>query len=173
MDGQIQIAELSLGRDAGVVQLSSVEEYALVATRLLTQTRREFCLLTLDLEKPVFDRREFLDALKALALRSRFSRIRILLQDHEPVVRRGHRVIELARRLTSSLEIRIPADDWLEHPENFLLADQTGYLHRELANRYQASADFHAPLVVRKLRKQFDEIWDSAQADSELRRLYI
>ncbi len=173
MDLQQQIETRGLGRDAGILQLHSVTDNALVAAHLLGQTRREFCLLTLDLDKAVFDRREFLDGLKELALRSHLSRIRILLQDHIRVVRQGHRVIELARRLTSSLEIRVPSEDWLDHPENFLLADQYGYLHRELATRYQASADYHAPLVVQKLRLRFDEIWESAQADSELRRLYI
>jgi hypothetical protein len=173
MDLRQQLENRRLGRDAGLLQLHSAADNALVAADLLAQTRRELCLLSQDLDRPVFDRREFLDGLRELALRSSLSRIRILLQDHRRVVRQGHRVIELARRLTSSLEIRVPSEDWLEHPENFLLADQYGYLHRELSTRYLAAADYHAPLVVRRLRLRFDEIWETAQADSELRRLYI
>ena len=162
-----------LGRDAGLLTLQDRAENRLVCAHMAGQARRELCLFTRDLDKALYDQAPFLDAVRALALRSRTSRLRILLQDHERVVKQGHRLIELVRHLSSSAEIRIPHRDWLEHAQNFLLADRHGYVHRELATRYEATANYHAPLEVRHMLNRFEEIWESAQVDAELRRLYI
>jgi len=162
-----------LGRDAGLITLSDRAENRLVSAHMLAQVTRELCLFTHDLDKPVYDQPEFLQGVKELALRSRASRIRVLLQDHERVVKYGHRLIELVRHLSSSAEIRIPHEDWRSHMENFMLADRYGYVHREQATRYEATADYYAPLKARRLREKFDEIWEGGQVDSELRRLYL
>ena len=162
-----------LGQDAGPIALHSRQDNRLVCVHMLSQVRRELCSLTRDLDKPIYDQALFLAGLKELTLRSRLSRIRILLQDHEQVVKHGHRIVELVRRLSSSAEIRIPPEDWLEHPVNFLLADQYGYVKREASSDYAATADYFAPLAVRRMGSLFDSIWETSQADSELRRLYL
>ncbi len=162
-----------LGSDAGHIFIEDRAGNRAVCAHMLAQARRELRLLSRELDKPIFDQADFLSALKDLAVRSHQTRIRILLQDHAQVVGQGHRIIELARRLTSSIEIRIPSEEWLDYPKNFMLVDQHGYVHRELATRYEATADYHAPLRVQKLRARFDGIWDCALVDSELRRLYL
>lgn len=162
-----------LGQDAGVIPLEDSAGHRAVSAHMLGQARRELYLLSRELDKTVFDQAEFIDALKALALRSRLTRIHILLQDHAKVVSQGHRIIELARRLTSRMEIRIASEEWRDYAENFMTVDLHGYVHRELASRYEGTADYHDPLRVQKLRALFDEIWESAQPDAELRRLYL
>jgi hypothetical protein len=162
-----------LGHDPGLIRLQSVEDNRRLCADMTAQISRQLDLLTHDLEKRLFDQQAFLAPLRLLATRSRHSRIRILVQNPEPAIKQGHRLIELARRLTSSIDIRVPNDDWLEHPENFLLADRSGYLHRELSSSFEASADYYAPLQVEKLRLRFDTIWESSQPTSELRRLYL
>lgn len=162
-----------LGETAGEILLTDSDGCRLVSAHMLAQARRDCCLLTRDLDRTLYDQSPFLDALKELALRGRTSQIRILLQDHEPAVQRGHRLLELARRLTSKIEIRRPGVDWLHFPESFLLIDDSGYVHRELSTRYEASADYHAPLTVRHLRKQFDAIWETSEENPEMRRLHV
>lgn len=167
------IKERELGRDAGLITLQDREDNRLVCAHMLSQVRRELCLFTRDLDKPVYDQAPFLTGIREMALRNRLSRIRILLQDHQRVVKQGHRLVELVRHLSSSTEIRVPGKDWMAHPENFLLADRYGYVHRELSTRYEATADYSAPLEVRQMRRLFDEIWENSQVDTELRRLYL
>jgi predicted GNAT family N-acyltransferase len=162
-----------LGQDSGLLRLTNALENRRICADMAAQTRRELCLLSHNLEKDIFDQTAFLRSVKELAVRSRFSRIRILLQDHRKAVKQGRRLIELARRLSSSIEIHIPAEDWLELPENFLLADRHGYVHRELSSEFAASADYHAPLVVERLLARFETIWETSQPDTELRRLYL
>jgi hypothetical protein len=162
-----------LGHDAGPIALHGKQDNRLVCVHMLRQVRRNLCLLSRDLDKSIYDQAPFLAGLKALALRSRFSRIRILLQDHEPVLKHGHRIVEFVRRLSSSAEIRIPPEDWVDYPVNFVLADQYGYIKREVFSDYEATADYFAPLAVRRMRSLFDGVWEISQADPELRRLYL
>jgi hypothetical protein len=163
----------SLGRDAGPLALHDARDHRLVCAHMLAQVRRELCLLSRDLDKAIYDQAAFLAGLKNLALLSRFSRIRILLQDPTRTVQRGHRIIELARRLPSSIEIRVPHSDWLDHPESFLLADRYGCVHRTLSTYYEGTADYYAPLWVQRLQSRVEEIWESAQVDTEMQRLYL
>ena len=162
-----------LGRDSELIALHSADDHRLVTEHMLGQARREFCLLTRNMDQAIYDQEGFIAGLKALALRSRTSHIRILLQDNDKAIKQGHRIIGLARRLTSSLEIHTPAADWLEHAENFLLIDDCGFIHQTLATSHEATASYQAPLKVQRLRAEFEHIWDSSEGDSELRRLYL
>lgn len=169
----LDLDDRMLGATSGLLVPRDRDQCQRIIAHLAGQARRELCLLSRDLDRALYDQAPFLDALRELALRGAQSRIRILLQDPAGVARQGHRILELARRLTSRIELRRPAEEWLNHPENFLLADSGGYVHWELWNRYEASADYQAPLQVRRLRAQFDAIWDTGEPDPELRRLHL
>ncbi len=121
------IKERELGRDAGSITLHDREDNRLVCAHMVSQVRRELCLFTRDLDKPVYDQAPFLAGVREMALRNRLSRTRILLQDHERVVKQGHRLVELVRHLSSGAEIRVPHEDWLAHPENFMSVAVPGF----------------------------------------------
>ena len=156
-----------------LLTLESFTQNAEVAVDLTRQARRELLIWTRDLDPPLYDQAPFLEAVQALALRSRFSVICILLQDNQQVREYGHRLVTLARRLTSRFEIRRPPADYLDHPENFLIADRHAYLHRPLASRYQASACYDAPPEALRLAAFYREVWDQSEPDSALRALML
>jgi hypothetical protein len=173
MSLKAQLAGRTLGRDAGMLVLHGPPDHCQVCAHLLAQVRRELCLLTHDLDKAIFDQMPFLIGLRSLALRSPRSHIRILIQDPSQPVREGHRVLELTRRFTSTMEIHVPHEDFIDHPESFLLADRCGYVHRRLSSRYEGTADYHAPLLVRRLYSLFEDMWQTSHVDPQLRRLYL
>ena len=51
--------------------------------------------------------------------------------------------------------LRRPIAEYAEHGDEYLLADQRGYLYREHAHEYEGTADFYAPLDARRLAEQF------------------
>ncbi|MCU7844935.1 MAG: GNAT family N-acetyltransferase [Candidatus Thiodiazotropha sp. (ex Monitilora ramsayi)] len=153
--------------------LHDENENLIHAASLLRQARRELAVLTFNLDPPVYDQLAFLEGFKALALRSRFSRIRIILQDNTLVLQRGHRLIELAQRLPSVVEIRKPNEDFIDLPENFLLADDCGYLHRKQSESYLGIACYHNRHRVNRLQALFDDAWESATPDRDLARLHL
>lgn len=162
-----------LGKTPGRILLSTKEQHREATAHLAAQAVRRLSLFTYDLDATIYDQIPFLDAVKALAIHSHHSKISILLQNNQSVQRNGHRLIQLMLQLPSRIELRRPHPDYIDHPENFLIADGTGYTHRKLYTRYEGEADFYAPLEVQRLEEFFLEVWERSEPDSELRRLSL
>lgn len=153
--------------------LSGREEVCALVQSLAEQARRSLLLHTRDLEPAVFDREAFLDAVSRLARSHGKAHIHVLVQDSRPALQQGHRLIELSRRLSSSIQFRRPAAEYRDFHQVFLLADDIGYLHRPHAGRYEGTANFHDPARVADLKKYFLEVWERSEPDAEIRRLYL
>ncbi len=162
-----------LGAESGLISLTSVDEFTQFALNMATQAHRTIDIFSHDLDHPLYDQSDFVVAIKELSLRSRFSQIRILLQNNRTIRRKGHRLVHLAQRLTSSIEIRRPGEPLLKALENFLLADEYGYIHRKMASYYEGRCDFNDRLRVAQLAERFNEAWESGEPDRELLRLYL
>lgn len=172
-DPQSDPHKATLGETDEIFHLHRVDTYGQLVLHMVKQAHRSIDLLTPDLEPQVFDQGPLITALKQLALKSRIARIRILLQDNSLVRTQGHRLTELAQRLTSTIEIRKPDKEFAQYPESFLLVDDCGYLHRGLADRYEATACFNNRLQVAQLENVFVEAWEAGEPDIELARLHL
>jgi hypothetical protein len=106
-------------------------------------------------------------------MRSRFSHIRILLQDNTLVVQKGHRLVELSQRLSTAIEIRKPGEEYMEYKENFILVDEVGYLHRKLADDPQGTACYNDRYSTNKMQTIFDQAWEFGIPDRELARFHL
>jgi predicted GNAT family N-acyltransferase len=169
----IDLSLPQLGKTQDLFHLHDEHENLIHAASLLRQSKRELAILSLNLDPPVYDQIAFLEGFKSLSLRSRFSRIRILLQDNTLVLQRGHRLIELAQRLPSVVEIRKPNEDFIDLPENFLLADDCGYLHRKASESYHGTACYNDRHRVNRLMALFSDAWETATPDRDLARLHL
>ncbi|MGD8910160.1 MAG: GNAT family N-acetyltransferase [Chromatiales bacterium] len=162
-----------LGKTDDLFHLHNEEDHLVHAVAMLRQAKRDLALFTYNLDPLVFDQQAFLEAFKTLALRSRFSRIRILLQDNNLILQRGHRLVELFQRLPTVIEIRRPSEDFIDHPENFLLIDDCGYLHKKSLESYTGIACYHNRHRVNRLLNLFDEAWEYGTPDRELAWLHL
>ena len=174
--GKKQEEELTLatlGTTEDLFQLNRVEDHQIHATSMVRQAKRNLCLLSFDLDPQIYDTPTFSEAVKNLAMRSRFSRVRILLQENALVVQQGHRLVDLAQRLPSAIEIRKPAQEHLDIEESFLLADDCGYLHRQQASNLKGTARYNNRYRVNRFQTLFDEVWEYGTPDRELARLHL
>ncbi|MGE0383849.1 MAG: acyltransferase [Gammaproteobacteria bacterium] len=162
-----------LGQTREPLVLESAADNREVAIALCGQARRTLDLSSRHLDPLVYDTLEFVAAAKAFALRSRFSRLRIIVMDPATPVARGHRLIALAQALSSFVELRVPGHDYRDFNEAMLIADDQGYIHRPLADRYEGTADFHEPTGAGELRRRFDRVWDAGEPDPNFRRLSL
>jgi hypothetical protein len=170
---QLGIDDLRLGETSLEFELERQAEMCAVAHALAAQAQRSLLLHSEDLEPAIYDETAFLDAVSRLARSRSKSRIWILLQDTRKVVQHGHRLIEIARRLSSAIQIRRPAMQYRNYHESFLLADGSGYLHRPIAARFEGTANFHDPGKAADFEKYFMEVWERSEQDEEIRRLYL
>ena len=88
-------------------------------------------------------------------------------------IKGGHRLLEVIRRLTSSIEVRRPIAEYRERTDEFLLVDQSGYVYREQAVIPKAVASYRDPLKACRLQEDFLEMWEHSEPDPEIRRLYL
>ena len=169
----IRLDDLILGetnRDINVEDSSDNHSAALALTR---QATRRLIIFSRELDPRVFDHPDFITAVKDLATRSRFSRIEILVQNSERIVKHGHRLVELSRRLNTFIEVRKPHTNYKDYNSAFVVADEVGVLRNPIADRYQGTVNFNTPLLGRELEQFFKEVWERSEADIELRSLNI
>src|SRR6056297_615772 len=154
----------------GIEYPQPFDEYAIA---LGASARRHIYILSPQLDHEAFDTAGLADALSALARSSRQSDIRILVSDIQPMVTRGHGLLELARRLPSKVHIQRLA----EHPqwqgENCVIRDRSGVL--ALPGGAESGAFFEPDSRARATQylELFQTLWNSSAPDPALRALYI
>ena len=162
-----------LGNESEPLTLDGSSDNYAVALAMLQQTRRDVAILSRQMDGRLYDTAEFMQALSHLASQHPRCRIRVLLKDVEPLVKYGHRIIELSRRLSSSIGIRAIHQDYREYNEAFMVFDERGTIKRRYADRYEGFANFNDPKQARELLSFFDEVWNISEPDPNLRRLQI
>jgi len=159
------------------VRVAPVEsrEQALAETiALIGAARREIYIYTRDLDPLLFDTEEAIDALKRVAVAGRGASIRIIVQEPQQPIRRGHRLIPLAQRLTSVFILRTPAQaEDLQYPSAFVLNDASGYYFRTLGNRFEGEVANYAPGRHAQLLEFFRQVWERSETSEDLRQLAL
>lgn len=162
-----------LGESAGEVTIESSGQSAETALAMARQCQRELDIASRHLDPLVYDNEAFVEAVKALVLSSRYARVRILILVPEPVVKQGHRLLTLAMKLSSFIELRTPAPEDQDFNQAMLIADRTGYIYQQLSDRYDGLADFSGRARAGELLRSFDLVWEKAVPDPNLRRLHL
>jgi predicted GNAT family N-acyltransferase len=170
----VDLRRRRLGRDGGLLRTRNPRLVEAAVEVLATQATRSLTILTPDLEPRLYDRLPVLATIRRLAteLPGQLS-VRILLIDAEPVVRRGHRIIELSQALTSGVQIRAVPEAFIDRCDFFVVADAQGYCQRRRAAPDIALIDFAGIATARRLLRAFEAIWEQGEIHQELRRLYL
>ncbi|NKN31637.1 hypothetical protein [Marichromatium bheemlicum] len=153
--------------------LDGVEPIRAAGIELATQARRELLLFGPGLAPELYDHEDFLGAVQRLALERPDQPVRILVGETREARRHGHRLIELARRLTSRIAIRRCAEDDRERTDAFLVVDARGYLYRHHGAAYSAELVLGAAAEARRLREEFIQMWERSDSDPEVARLHL
>ena len=155
------------------ISLSSRDEVKIMNIALTQKTSRNIDILSRHLDNSIFDVSDFIEAIKQLSISSKFTRIRILIKDPDPMIQKGHRLIDLIQQLTSSIEVRTINDEYKTYNEAFSLYDGKGVIYLRHADRYEGMANFDRPRLVTELSNKFNEIWEHSVQDPNLRRLNL
>jgi len=163
-----------LGQTSGTIVLETSLEHKAASLALLDQASRSIDILSYDLEAKIYDNREMYNRIRKFAILNRHSHIRILIHDAKPIVQKGHILIELIQRLTSSIEIRrLSTQDKHHLSQGFMIADKTGYILRPEALRFEGHVEFNNRYTARELSSDFESAWQRAEFEPELRRLHL
>ncbi len=162
-----------LGETTDAVVVGRSGEVRTAAASMVRQAQRTLDLVSRDLDALVYDDAGFVEATKQLVLRSGRTRVRILVRNVTPAVTRGHRLLGLARRLSSFMDIRVPARQHANYNSAFLVVDRMGTIFRPLADRYDGVVCFRNPREAADLTELFERMWTLAGLDPNLRALKV
>jgi predicted GNAT family N-acyltransferase len=161
-------------RDIGPLPTGSRSETAATRLQLLQETRHRLAIYLPLLDNDSYASTEELAELRRIAISGRGAQIRVLLHDPAAALRNDHRLVALAQRLPSALQIRMPVEEAdLAYLSAYLLNDGGGYLFLPEANRPQGRAASNDRATQAPLQQHFDEVWERAERASVLQALNI
>ena len=144
-----------------------------LAVALCAGARRDLSILSPDLDYRVFDRPELVDTVVALLRNSDKARVRIVIADSRPLVHRGHRLLELARRVPSKMGIQRLAEHPQWNGETAVIRDRDGVLFQPGGGERRAFYEPGSRAVAEQYIEQFEELWRRSEIDQELRSLRL
>jgi hypothetical protein len=162
-----------LGETAERLAMATRDENRAGSLALVRQARHSLRIISRELDGPLYANAPFVDAVSAIARRGRDSTARILITNSDLIIHQGHLLIELARRLSSTIQIRQLGEQDRDFNQAFLVADGTGVLHRPQSELYDGTLNFNDPGQAKVLLERFEELWEQSAPDPELRRLHV
>jgi len=163
-----------LGETEEFLLCTDPEEHQAILQSLVRQTTRHLDILTYDFDPAFYDNEESLEIFEELALNGGHRvQIRILIQEPQQVALKGHRLLKLGRRLSSTFVMRRPAETYRTFPETFLIADINGFWHRPYRDSFKAFSNFHDGVNARELLKTFEMLWNESEDDPYLRTFIL
>lgn len=157
----------------GVHLLESLGEFQQQSLALVKCTRRQLAIFSRSLDPQVYDTEAMAQAIADLARTSRYTRIQLLVKDTAPLIEQGHRLARLCQRLPTSISLR----KLLREPEKgnrgFILSDARGLMYKNDEDAYRGFIDQDAPAQVKRLREEFDQLWQFAEPEPRLQLLHL
>ena len=153
--------------------LSTLDEYRATVAELATRAQRSLSIYTPDLEPQLYDQDSFLEPMKRLVLARSHARLRVLISDPARVSREANRFMQMARRLTSYIDLRNVSPEYRNNPCSFIVADDKAIAYRQQASRWDGIVEFNDVALVRRYLAYFDEAWAGSLIQPELRATAI
>ena len=118
------------GKIENDVHFTSMHELKQLLYQISDNALRSLQIYTPDMEAEIYNDSVFIKNLLSFCRGNRHAQIQILAADTSSAVKRGHQLIRLAQEITSSVEIRIPAEEYRQDKLGFLLADHKAFIYR-------------------------------------------
>lgn len=165
--------KLVLGDYDQDIELGNSQENANATHALISQARRSVDIYTHELDPKVYNTSDCINALKAFVLHNAYARIRILIRSPNRSIKSGHRLVSLARHLSSYIEIRVIHEDYKSQPDAFVIVDQRGVLYLSEGDRYDGKCNFNDPRLATELSHRFNEVWNHSTGIADFRHIHI
>lgn len=162
-----------LGESAGLLLLRRESEFHRVILTMTQQASQSIRILSPMLDHKLFDSTELYETCSALARKNKYTRIEFLLYDTHRVVKNGHALVEIARRLPSSIGIKVVHPELRSLNHEFVLVDDAGLIYRQDIENYEGYANFKDVTESNRLKRQFRAAWESGLQDPNLRQIKI
>ena len=160
--------EFSLGSPSPALALTSPAEVDHIIKLIFNQAKRQLHIRATRLEHPFFKSDDLSSSLTTLIKGDVQNKVRFLIDDTFHLFNSHLRLVQLARKFSSYIEIHKAAEDYCETSGFFIVADQIGYVHQSSNQTYPVRAEPYAPAQARSLEQQFGRDWGRSERIAEL-----
>ncbi len=154
-------------------QFDGLDASAAALKEVIASASRRLVILNPYLDHELFDRSDVAEAISALARSAPRVDISIIIFDSKLIVDRGHKIVELARRLDEKIKIKILDEPANAETSTFACADLDGYWLMPSYEKYAGVADLANPVTNKRLSEVFATAWEKCRDDIELRTLRL
>ena len=167
------VSLLVVGESTGTLLLESADDFRAAINRMTEQAVRTVKIFSQELDHDLYDQVEFLKIASQICRQRKGCTISILLKNPDKCARLGHRLVELQKRVPSSIEIRSVPEEYGQMNDEFLIVDDIGMIKRFALGYMRGHCEFRAVPDAVKNSRLFNEIWERSEPCQELRRLSL
>lgn len=162
-----------LGEDKQLILLRREEDFRNVIIEMTRQAHQSIRIYSPLLAHELFDTPELMQICSRLARRNKYTRVEILVFDPHRIIKNGHVLLNISRKLPSSIGIKIVDPEMRQLNHEFVLVDNEGVIYRQEYDKYEGSACFNNITECNRLGRQFTASWESGLLDPNLRQLRL
>ena len=167
------ISMLVLGESSGTLLLESAADFRAAIDHMAQQAVRSVKIFSQELDHELYDQVEFIKIASSICRQRKNCTISILLKNADKCTRFGHRLVELQKRVPSSIEIRSVPAEYEQMNDEFMVVDDIGMVKRFALGYMRGHCEFRSVPDAVKSGRQFNEIWERSEPCQELRRLSL
>ncbi|MBV1876094.1 MAG: GNAT family N-acetyltransferase [Pseudomonadales bacterium] len=156
-----------------LILLRKEEEFHKALIALCQHAQRKIRIFSTVLDHKIFDSETLRDIFSNLARRNRYTFIEILLKDSHRIVKNGHILLELSKKLPSSIRFKTVDPELNNTLNEYILIDHTGVIFRQDSNIYSGYARSNDKTSNNRLDREFCRAWANGFDDPNLRQLKI
>ncbi len=162
-----------LGQDKQLILLRRESDFQNIILEMAKQARQSLRIYSPFLSHDLFDNQALMDVCSRLARRNRYTRIEILVFEPHRIIKNGHSLLTIARKLPSSIGIKVVDPEMRQQNHEYLLVDGAGLVYRQDCDSFEGLACFNDITECNRLGRQFTASWESGLLDPNLRQLRI
>lgn len=153
--------------------LSSTRDFQEHSIKMLGECRRKLQILSDTLDENIYGHAGVVDAISALARSGHQVDVQILAKDFRQAIASNHKLIRLAQRLSSKIQLKKMTQFPQDTEMAFMICDMSGLVFQNDKNTYKGFANYQAAPEIKSLREEFIYLWERAEVDKELQLLHI
>lgn len=169
----VDLDQCNLGRQSELLAFSSREEACRLLSAMIDQASHQVVYFGPSLNSRLLGDSAVLNSISSLMHRNRSAQVKTLVNQSYDLVQSGHRLVELLRHFMPAVECRIRRIQSNSFDGTCVMVDRTGYLYLPDSDRIKGSASFNGVGTADKLYSLFDNEWQVAEPDPEIRPLVI
>lgn len=162
-----------LGHDKQLILLRRESDFQNIIMEMAKQARQSIQIYSPNLTHDLFDKPELMQICSNLARRNRYTRVEMLVFDPHRIIKNGHALLNISRKLPSSIGIKIVDPDMRQLNHEYVLVDSYGVIYRQDHESWEGTGCFYDITEGNRLSRQFAAAWESGLLDPNLRQLRI